>query len=224
MSEPPDWHTALQPFFEPGRKLFALPCDFIWAAAKIDGLPPMGPPEIAFAGRSNVGKSSLLNALTNRKTLARTSNTPGRTQQLNFFALGEEPVQLRLVDMPGYGYAKVSQSKVDEWTRLMQAFLRGRANLARVFVLVDGRHGLKAVDHEMMGDLDAAAMPYQVVLTKRDEVRAADVNKMLEGVGEGLRKHSAANPNVLFTSSASFEGIDMLRAAVAQLLSERGFR
>lgn len=224
MSVPPDWHAALQPFLEPGRKLFALPCDFIWAAAKIDGLPPMGPPEIAFAGRSNVGKSSLLNALTNRKTLARTSNTPGRTQQLNFFALGAEPVQLRLVDMPGYGYAKVSQSKVDEWTRLMQAFLRGRANLARVFVLVDGRHGLKTVDHDMMDDLDAAAMPYQIVLTKRDEVRASDVDKMLQSVGEGLRKHSAANPNVLFTSSANFEGIDMLRAAVAQLLSERGFR
>ena len=132
-------------FAEIGRKLFAQNCDFIWAAEKIDGLPPMGPPEIAFAGRSNVGKSSLLNALTGRKALARVAHTPGRTQNLNFFNLGPDPEAplLRLVDMPGYGYAAVSKEKIANWTRLMKEFLRGRATLARVFVLIDGRHGVK---------------------------------------------------------------------------------
>ena len=210
-------------FSERGRKLFALPCDFIWAAAKIDGLPPMGPPEIAFAGRSNVGKSSLLNALTNRKTLARTSNTPGRTQQLNFFDLGEpNDIRLRLVDMPGYGYAKVSQSKVDAWTALMVAFLRGRATLARVYVLIDGRHGLKPVDGEMLDALDAAAISYQIVLTKRDEVRLAAVAATVDAVKAGLAKRAAAHPEVQFVSSHAGTEMNLLRASVAQLLHERG--
>lgn len=211
-------------FTEIGRKLFSLPCEFIWAAAKIDGLPPMGPPEIAFAGRSNVGKSSLLNGLTRRKALARTSNTPGRTQQLNFFDLGADAhhVRLRLVDMPGYGYAAVSKTKVSDWTRLMEGFLRGRATLARVYLLVDGRHGVKPVDFEMMDVLDRAAMSYQVVLTKRDEVKLSAQAATLAAMQAALARRAAAHPVVLFISSHSGEGIDSLQAAVARLLAERG--
>ena len=210
-------------FLEIGRKLFAQNCDFIWAADKIDGLPPMGPLEIAFAGRSNVGKSSLLNALTGRKALARTSNTPGRTQQLNFFNLGpdlEAPL-LRLVDMPGYGYAAVSKEKVANWTRLMTDFLRGRATLARVFVLIDGRHGLKPLDHEMLDQLDQAGLSYQLVLTKRDEVKASQIENTVLEVQAGLRRHSAAHPEVIFLSSHKDEGVSELRAAIARLMFER---
>jgi len=168
-------------FEEAGRKLFAQPCDFIWAADKIDGLPPMASLEIAFAGRSNVGKSSLLNALTGRKALARTSNTPGRTQQLNFFNLGPdiEAPRLRLVDMPGYGYAAVSKEKIANWTRLMKEFLRGRASLARVFVLIDGRHGVKDVDGDMLKLLDSSGVSYQIVLTKRDEVKLSQIESRI---------------------------------------------
>ena len=210
-------------FVEIGRKLFALECGVIWAAAKADGLPPPGPPEIAFAGRSNVGKSSLLNALTNRKTLARTSNTPGRTQQLNFFALGgKETEKLRLVDMPGYGYAAVGKEKVAGWTRLMHDYLRGRASLMRVYLLIDGRHGLKPVDHEMMDVLDKSAMSYQVVLTKRDEVKKGDIEARTAETAAGIMRHPAAHPQVLFTSSQTGEGIAELRGAVALLMHERG--
>ena len=211
-------------FGEAGRLLFAQPCDFIWAAAKIDGLPPMGPLEIAFAGRSNVGKSSLLNGLTNRKTLARTSNTPGRTQQLNFFALGEPDsvIRLRLVDMPGYGYAAVSKTKVADWTMLMEGYLRGRSTLARVYLLVDGRHGVKGVDLEMMDVLDRAAMSYQIILTKRDEVKLSAQASTLKAMQEVLARRAAAHPDVMFVSSQSFEGIPDLRAGIARLLHERG--
>jgi GTP-binding protein len=211
-------------FTEEGRLLFAGFCDFMWAASKIDGLPPMGPPEIAFAGRSNVGKSSLLNALTNRKALARTSHTPGRTQELNFFAVGAEPPdeRLRVVDMPGYGYAAVSKTKVDAWNRLMRAYLRGRATLARVYILVDGRHGLKDVDAEMMNVLDTSAMSYQIVLTKRDEVKKADVQARIDATLAALSRRPAAFPEVIFTSSESGEGIADLRTAIARMLAERG--
>lgn len=210
---------APRDFVEEGRKLFAGPCDFIWAAADVNGLPPIGPPEIAFAGRSNVGKSSLINALTGRKTLARTSQTPGRTQQLNFFNLGD---RMRLVDMPGYGYASVGRKKVGEWTQLAHAYLRGRASLMRVFLLVDGRHGLKDVDLETMKQFSRAAVSYQVVLTKKDDVKISDHEKRIVDTLAGLVRSPAAFPEVLFTSSDTGEGVPQLRGAVMRLLAERG--
>ncbi len=211
-------------FRERGRKLFAGECNFIWAAPSIGNLPPQGAPEIAFAGRSNVGKSSLLNALTNRKTLARTSNTPGRTRELNFFALGvPDAARLRLVDMPGYGYAAAGKEKVATWTKLMQDYLRGRPSLLRVFVLIDGRHGLKPIDHDMLDLLDKSAVSYQIVLTKRDEVKAADAAQCLTRTTEAISKRPAAFPHILFTSSQNGEGIADLREAIARLLAERGF-
>jgi GTP-binding protein len=209
---------------EAGRLLFAGPCEFIWAAAKIDGLPPEAPPEIAFAGRSNVGKSSLLNALTGRKTLARTSHTPGRTQQLNFFALGGPPgaERLRLVDMPGYGYAAASKEKISAWTTLMESYLRGRASLARVFVLIDGRHGLKDVDSQMFDLLDRSAVSYQIVLTKRDEVKNSEIEARIEATLKALSRRPAAFPQVLFTSSREGVGVEDLRTEVARLLADIG--
>ncbi len=216
--------TVEPDFLEAGRKLFALECDFLWAAGAASQLPPPAAPEIAFAGRSNVGKSSLLNALTNRKTLARTSTTPGRTRELNFFGLGGDvtSAKLRLVDMPGYGYAAASKQKIASWTGLMQDFLRGRAPLLRVFLLVDGRHGLKSVDAEMMDLLDRSAMSYQIVLTKRDEVKAAEQDQRIEETLKALEKRPAAYPQVIFTSAKSSAGIADLRAAIAKLLAERG--
>jgi GTP-binding protein len=211
--------TEDEDFVESGRRLFAGPCDFIFASAKSTDLPPIGPPEIAFAGRSNVGKSSLLNALTGRKTLARVSNTPGRTQQLNFFAIGAEP--LRLVDMPGYGYAAVGKEKVASWTRLMEDFLRGRASLARVFVLIDSRRGIKEIDETMLDLLDKSAVSYQIVLTKRDELKLAERASSLAAVEAALSKRPAAFPQVAATSSRTGEGIEELRAGVARLLAER---
>jgi GTP-binding protein len=215
MNEPavaPDWSEA-------GRKLFADRCEFIHAAARSDGLPPVGPPEIAFVGRSNVGKSSLINALTGRSALARTSRTPGRTQELIFFDLGGKA---RLVDMPGYGYAAVEKAKSASWRALARDYLRGRPSLARVFVLVDGRHGLKESDHETMRALDAAAVSYEVVLTKGDQVRPGDRNARIAATLEGLSKHAAAYPEVLLTSARSGDGVADLRAHVARLLAERG--
>jgi GTP-binding protein len=203
---------------EAGRKLFAGPCDFFFAAAKSDGLPPVGAPEIAFAGRSNVGKSSLINALTGRQSLARTSNTPGRTQELIFFDLGR---QLTLVDMPGYGYAAVAKNKAASWGQLMRDYLRGRTALMRAFVLVDGRHGLKDSDVETMKLLDASAVSYAVVLTKRDEVKAADQAARIEATLQALRKHPAAYPGTFFTSSKTGEGVPELRGHIVQLMRER---
>jgi GTP-binding protein len=209
-------------FLESGRMLFAGPCEFMFASAKAGDLPPIGPPEIAFAGRSNVGKSSLLNALTNRKTLARVSHTPGRTQQLNFFALGGEPARLRLVDMPGYGYAAVGKEKVASWTQLMRDYLRGRASLARVFVLIDGRRGVKPLDAEMFDLLDQSAVSYQAILTKQDELKASEREDVLAATRGAIAKRPAALPEIIFTSSLKGEGIPQLRAAIAQLLAKRG--
>jgi GTP-binding protein len=204
---------------EEARKLFVGPADFIWAADKIDGLPPITRPEIAFAGRSNVGKSSLINALTGRTSLARTSNTPGRTQQLNFFDIGG---RLNLVDMPGYGYAAVSKEKVANWTRLITDYLKGRASLARVYVLIDSRHGLKELDHDILKLLDKSAVSYQVVLTKADEIRAGERETRLATTTAEIATRVAAYPEVLMTSSRTTSGIPELRAAVVKLLRERG--
>ena len=213
-------HAADEPdYAEIGRKLFAGPCDFIWAAASAKDLPPPGEPEFAFAGRSNVGKSSLVNALTGRKTLARVSHTPGRTQQLNFFALGS---RARLVDMPGYGYAAVSKTKSASWDALTRDYLRGRANLLRVYVLVDGRRGVTPPDSAMFDMLDASAVSYAVVLTKRDEVKEADIPARIEAATAAIARRPAAYPDVMFTSSRTGQGAAELRAAVARLLAERG--
>lgn len=204
---------------EAGRKLFAGEAEFIWAAGGIDGLPPMAGFEIAFAGRSNVGKSSLVNALTGRKTLARTSHTPGRTQQLNFFRLGID--RLTLVDMPGYGYAAVGKDKVQAWTGLIHAYLRGRANLARVYLLIDARHGIKPIDGEILDILDAAAVSYQVVLTKCDEVKGAELEGRIADTAARIARRPAAYPEIQPTSSHTGAGLPELRAGIARLLAER---
>jgi GTP-binding protein len=199
---------------EHGRLLFAQECNFIWGAADQANLPEATLPEIAFAGRSNVGKSSLVNALTGRKTLARTSNTPGRTQQLNFFDLGGRMI---LVDLPGYGYAKESKTKVNAWTKLVKNYLRGRVTLRRICLLIDGRHGLKPNDIEIMDMLDRSAVPYQIVLTKMDKVKKADQAAVLEKTAAALKKHAAAHPEVAFTSSEDGTGVAELRASLATL-------
>lgn len=196
---------------EHGRLLFAGPCDFILGVAALPQLPEAGVPEIAFAGRSNVGKSSLINALTGRKTLAHTSNTPGRTAQLNYFTLSE---RLYLVDMPGYGYAKVSKTEKATWDVLIRDYLRGRATLQCVFVLVDSRHGLKDNDREIMKMLDQTAVPYRIVLTKADKRGAGD-EAMAAAIETELKKFGAAHPHVLLTSAEKGHGIAELRAVAA---------
>jgi GTP-binding protein len=204
---------------ELGRKLFAGEFKFIWASPTIATLPPMAGTEIAFAGRSNVGKSSLINALTGRTALARTSSTPGRTQELIFFE-GPDHAGLRLVDMPGYGYASAPKAKIASWTALIHKFLQGRSNLARVYVLIDARHGLKEVDFDVFKTLDRSAVSYQVVLTKADQVKPAELTQRIAEVTAALSKHPAAFPDVLTTSSQTGAGIAELRAAIARLLGE----
>jgi GTP-binding protein len=206
---------------EAGRRLFAGEWDFTGASGSLASLPPMAGPEIAFAGRSNVGKSSLINSLTGRRALARTSNTPGRTQQLIFFGSGGAD-RLVLVDMPGYGYAAAAKSKITAWTHLIHDYLRGRATLARVYLLVDARHGLMAADNEILATLDQAAVSYQIVLTKLDRVAASDLAGRLAALQSALARHPAAYPAIIATSAETGAGIAELRAAISRLLSERG--
>ncbi len=199
---------------EKGRKLFAGPCDFVKGVVAMAGLPPADRVEVCFAGRSNVGKSSLINALTGRRGLARASNTPGRTQEINYFALGDERY---LVDLPGYGYANAPVAVVEKWQRLLKQYLSGRQTLRRAFVLIDARHGVKAVDEEIMALLDSAAVTFQCVLTKSDKVKDKDRARVLEQVRARLSKHPAAFPELVLTSSEKGDGIATLRAIVAGL-------
>jgi GTP-binding protein len=205
---------------EQGRLLFAGDWRFIWASPSIETLPPMAGTEVAFAGRSNVGKSSLINALTGRNALARTSHTPGRTQELIFFE-GPQNAQFRLVDMPGYGYASAPKAKVASWTSLIHKYLQGRSNLARVYVLIDSRHGFKDVDLDVLNTLDKAAVSYQVVLTKADQVKNAELEQRTAATASELLKHPAAFPELLVTSSRTGTGMPQLRAAMVRLLAER---
>ena len=202
---------------EAARKIFAGPIAFLKSAPSLEHLPDADVPEVAFAGRSNVGKSSLLNALTGRNSLARTSNTPGRTQELNFFDVGD-PLAFRLVDMPGYGFAKAPPDVVRKWRYLVNDFLRGRQALKRALVLIDARHGIKEVDREILAMLDKAAVSYRLVLTKADKVKATDLVTVTAATAAEARKHPAAHPDVLATSSEGGMGIAELRAAVIEAI------
>jgi GTP-binding protein len=213
-SRPAEDSDAKARAIEAGRLLFAQPCRFLISAAGAEQLPDADMPEVAFAGRSNVGKSSLVNALTGRRTLARTSHTPGRTQQLNFFDLGG---RLMLVDLPGYGYARASKTAVRQWTGLTRRYLKGRPGLQRVCLLVDSRHGLKPSDLEIMTLLDAAAVAYQAVLTKADKTRPGALAEVLRKLEAELARHPAAHPEIQITSAHSGTGIAELRAAIAAL-------
>lgn len=200
---------------ERGKRLFHSPCTFVQGVTRVSDLPAEGPAEIAFAGRSNVGKSSLLNALTGRKALARISNTPGRTRELNYFALGD---RLYIVDMPGHGYARASKSLIKGWTTLIHDYLKGRAALSRVFLLIDSRHGLKASDRDILTLMDDAAISYQAVLTKTDKLKGGELDKKASETAAALAQHPAAYPGLIATSARTGEGIAELRAAIAELI------
>ena len=208
-------------FLEAGRVLFAQHCDFIAGAVDLGGLPAPSLPEVAFAGRSNVGKSSLINALTGRDALARVSHTPGRTQQINFFSLGD---RLALVDLPGYGYAQVSKRKARDWRGLTELYLKGRPTLRRVLLLIDARHGLKQSDRAIMTLLDGAAQSYQILLTKADELKPDALAATVAAVAREAARHPAAYPEVLATSAVTGIGIPALRAELARLASPNPLR
>lgn len=199
---------------ERGRLLFAAPVEFLKGVVAMNGLPPADRVEVCFAGRSNVGKSSLINALTNRKNLARASNTPGRTQEINFFTTQDGPY---LVDLPGYGFAEAPVNVVKKWQELLKSYLSGRVNLRRAFVLIDARHGVKKVDDEILDLLDRSAVTFQVVLTKVDKISKAEREKVIEQVKGALKKHPAAHPELIVTSSEKGEGVEVLRATIATL-------
>jgi GTP-binding protein len=200
-----------------GEALFRRPWQFLLSAPRLENLPPAAGPEVAFAGRSNVGKSSLINALVGRRGLARTSNTPGRTQDLNFFVA--PGVGLSLVDMPGYGFAEAPKAKVDQWTGLVRDYLRGRPTLMRVLLLVDARHGLKGTDLSVMELMDQAAVSYQVVLTKIDKIKPAELTRVMQATADALVTHAAAYPGLLATSAQKGTGLAELRAEIARLCS-----
>ncbi len=206
LTEAPDPLAA-----EAGRKRFAGPIDFLKGVVAMDGLPPADRPEFTFAGRSNVGKSSLLNALTGRKSLARTSSTPGRTQEINFFAMEDAAY---LVDLPGYGYANAPLAVVEKWQRLLKSYLSGRASLRRAFLLIDARHGAKPVDEEIMALLSSSAVTFQTVMTKADKPKAAELEKSLAKTRESLQKFPAAFPEIILTSAQTGTGIDILRSTI----------
>jgi GTP-binding protein len=202
---------------EEANRLFRRPCTFLKGVVNVAGLPGDALPEVAFAGRSNVGKSSLLNALVGQKALARTSNTPGRTREVNYFVLDDRAY---LVDLPGYGYAKASKKEVAGWNRLIQDYLKGRASLRRVFLLVDARHGLKTSDAPTLELMDMAAVSYQAVLTKADKVKAGELEKMIERTAKELSKHPAAFPEIIATSARKGTGLAELRAAILTLMRD----
>jgi GTP-binding protein len=217
MAEP---ETFSEEEIETGRRLFTRAWTFTRGTPDLDHLPPDDRPEIAFAGRSNVGKSSLINALVGQLRLARASNTPGRTQELNFFT--EPNSEIYLVDMPGYGFAEAPKSKVEAWNKVLRGYLAGRRSLLRVFVLIDARHGLKPVDDEIMALLDGAAVSYQIVLTKADKISRTDLERVFERTEKALASHPAAFPSVIATSSEKGAGIAELRATIAQLIAAHG--
>lgn len=212
MAFEPGKYTTEQ--LDKGAKLFLQPCTFVLSVANLNQLPLSELPEVAFAGRSNVGKSSIINAVTSKKGLAKTSSTPGRTQQLNYFNLAEK---IHIVDLPGYGFAQAPESLVKQWQKLIFAYLQGRVNLKRVFLLIDSRHGIKKVDTEIMDMLDKAAVTYQIVLTKADKISEKALQKILEETKKIVDKHAAAYTTVLATSSEKKRGLDELKAEIASL-------
>lgn len=221
MSEQNSKLFALEPsHLEGGKKYFGQGADFVMGVAQLPQLPETDMPEIAFAGRSNVGKSSLLNAVLGRRQLARTSNTPGRTQEMNFFRAGPDNSPIHIVDLPGYGYAKVSKSKVKDWTRMLSLYLKGRVQLRLACLLVDARHGIKDNDAEMMRMLDQAAVPYQVVLTKADKLKKAERAPLIEITTQRLKEFPAAFPLPILTSSEDKTGIDLLKARLYKILAD----